>query len=235
MTLRRQALILLGLAACSDITATSEGVATLLLEIPSPALVEVGETIGLMATPLDANGEVLTVPVYWIALDTTIAVDSAAGRLTGLIPNSTGRVVARTGDLYSSILSFSVLERADTLFRAAAEEDTVEVGESESGILDVELDGGDPPAPLTGRVIVYQVIHPVFSAPEERTVDLTGGGLVQATKTTSAGSTSPGVRLRRRDGYQAPDSAVVTASAWRPGGESIPGSGVRFIVRFVNP
>ncbi len=235
MSLRSKTLILLGLAACSDITATSDGVATLLIEIPSPAQVEVGETIGLVATPLDANGEVVAAPVYWIALDSTVAVDSAAGLLTGLIPKSTGRVVARTGDLYSSPLSFSVLERADTLIRIAPSQDTVEAGESESGVLEVRLDGGEPPAPLSGRVIVYQVVDPVFGVAESRTVELTGGGLVQGTKTTASGSTSPGIRLHRRSGYQAPDSAVVTASAWRPGGESIPGSGVRFTVRFVNP
>lgn len=235
MTLRWRQLFLLGLTGCSNITATSDGVATLLLEIPFPAQVEVGETIGLTATPLDANGEVLPVPVYWIALDTTIAVDSVAGQLTGIIAGKTGGLVARTGDLYSSTVTFSVLERADTLVQVTPAVDTVEIGELESVELTVRLDGGDPQEPLSGRVIVYQVIFPVFGAPEDRTVDLTGEGLVQVAKTTSTGSTLPAMHLRRRGGHAAPDSAVVTASAWRPGGEIIPGSGVRFIVRFVNP
>lgn len=221
-----------GALACSSITATEEGVATLVIDRPEPALVEVGDTLQLRAEALDGNGEPVDVPITWFALDTNVVVDSATGRLTGRTPGQKGTVVARAGSLYSPKLVFTVLAHADSIRRVSPPADTVEATEDGSGDLVVRVEGGDPPAPVTGRRIVYRVSDPVFPDPANRTVELTGGGLVAVATTGAEGSPAFPVRLRRLSGQTPPDSAVVTAESWRPGGAPLPGSGIRFVIRF---
>ena len=53
---RSGALLLLGLAACSDIAGTDSGVVVLEIIRPDPAVVEVGETLQLHSRALDASG-----------------------------------------------------------------------------------------------------------------------------------------------------------------------------------
>lgn len=226
---------LAGLAACSSLTETDGGVGAVVVLVPSPAEVEVGQSIQLRAVALDGNLDTLDVPILWLALDTTITVDSLTGILTGRTGGQTGRVIARAADLYSSEVKFAVLARADTVVRVSPDTQTVASTATISTELVVRLDGGDPPAPVSGRRVVYQIVDPVFATVEDRTVEFQSGTLV-LTAVTGQQGTPPGVRVQKRAGVAPPDSAIVEASSYRPaGGGPIPGSGLRFIVRFQKP
>jgi hypothetical protein len=232
---RGTALAALGLAllpACGNLTATEDGVATLVLLVPLPAEVEVGQTRPLTAVTLGPSGDTLAVPVVWRALDTTIVVDSTRGELTGITAGRTGRVVARTGGLYSEIVTFRVLARADTVVRIGPATLTMAPGETFSPEMPVRLDGGAPAVPAPDRRVVYRVVEPAFPDPAQRTVEFVGGTLTRTAVTSAAGLTQ-GVRIIRVAGRPAPDSAVIRVDAWRPGGaDAIPGSGQRFVIRF---
>ena len=108
----RAAGVLALLAACSKLSTTEGGIGSVEIALPSPAEVEVGGTLQLTAIARGTDGETLDVPIYWRALDTTIAVDSVGGRADqASMAALTGRVVARAVDLYSAIATFTVLNR----------------------------------------------------------------------------------------------------------------------------
>ena len=228
----RAAGFLLALAACSSLTTTEGGVASITIEVPSPAEVEVEGTIQLRATARGGDGEVLDIPIYWRALDTTIAVDSVAGVLTGLSAGKTGKVVARAVDLYSAVATFTVIPPADTLLVIGDSVVTVAPTEAVSPPLTVRVDAGDPPAPVDKRRVTFEVISPVFANLEDRTVEFSNHQLSQSIATTTSGQPSPSAALHRREGKTAPDTAIVRVSVYRPGGGTVPGSGQHFLVLF---
>jgi hypothetical protein len=229
------ALLALGVAACSNLTAGDEGVATLVLYLPHPREVEVGQTLELRGEVLDGDGNPLAVPLVWRALDTIVDVDSTRGLLTGRVTGKTGQVAARAGNLYTRPVTFTVIARADTLIRVAPAELTVAAAEEASADLEVRLEGGEPLVPVANRRVVYQVVDPVFPSDDDRTIELSNGALVASAVTSSTGMPFPAIQLRRRTGRQAPEAAVITLSAYRPGGEAIPGSGQQLTVRFLPP
>lgn len=229
---RPAAAYLVLLAACSNLATTEGGVASIEILLPSPAEVEAGGTIQLVGVARGSDGAPLDVPIYWRALDTTIAVDSVEGLLTGIEAGKTGKVVARAVDLYSAIATFTVVAHADTLIRLGDSVVTVPAGTAASPPLNVRVEGGDPPAPVDRRRVTFEVIAPVFATPGDRTVEFTGGLLATSVLTTTTGQPSPPVTLNRRTGYTAPDTAVVRVSVFRPGGGTVPGSGQHFLVLF---
>jgi hypothetical protein len=228
-------LLAVPLAACSSLTETAGGVGVVVVLVPSPAEIEVGQTIQLRAVALDGNQDTVDVPIVWRALDTTIIVDSTAGLLTGRTAGQTGRVIARAADLYSSEVKFTVVPVADTLVRVSADTQTVETTATLSGDLVVRLDGGDPPVPIAGRRVIYQVVEPLFGSVDDRTVEFQNSQLL-VTGVTGQTGTPPGIKLRKRADKTPPDSAIVEVTAYRPaGGPPVPGSGTRFIIRFAKP
>ncbi len=233
---RRAVLLAAGLlAACADLTETEAGVGSLTLVLPSPTEIEVDQTVQLRAVARSGSGDSLDVPVVWLGLDSTLAVDSTSGRITGRFTGS-GRLVARATDLYSSIVTFTVLARADTVIRVSPDTQTVAAADSLSTELSVRLEGGDPAAPVGGRRIVYDIVSPVFADTATRTVEFQSGGLQALPTTSSTGSPLPAPKLRRIAGRVAPDSAIVAVNVYRPsGGGTVPGSGQRFTVRFATP
>ncbi|HKP27827.1 MAG TPA: hypothetical protein VJU15_00395 [Gemmatimonadales bacterium] len=228
----RAAALLLTLAACSSLSPTEGGVSSVTIEVPSPAEVEVDGSIQLRATARGADGEALDIPIYWRALDTTIAVDSVAGVLTGISAGKQGKVVARAIDLYSAVATFTVLSRADTVIVVGDSVVTVESNQEVSPSLTVRVEAGDPPVAVDKRRVTFEVVSPVFANLEDRTVEFTNGQLAQSIATTTTGQPSPLPTLRRREGKTAPDTAIVQVSAYRPGGGTVPGSGQHFLVLF---
>lgn len=224
-------LLLALLAACSDFTTTAGGIARLDVEIPVPTEVELDQTINLKAVPRDADGEEIDVPVYWRALDTTITVDSVTGDITGRTAGRPGRVVARAVDLYSAEITFQVLPRADALTREADSALIVAAGAAASDNLEVRLTVGDPPVAVSGRRVTYEIVAPAFPTPGDRTVEFEGGVLVLTRTTGVTGAPQP-VTLRRRAGVSQLDTAIVKVSVYRPGGSTVPGSGLLYYVLF---
>ncbi len=220
------------LAACSNLATTDGGVASVEIVIPSPADVVTGGTIQLVGGARGADGEALEVPIYWRALDTTIAVDSVAGLLSGLEGGTVGRVVARAVDLYSAIATFTVLKVADTLIRVGDSAVTVPAATTASPVLPVRVEGGDPLVVVDKRRVTFELISPAFATRDDRTVEFEGGLLATSVVTSTNGAPSPAVTLNRRQGRTAPDTAVVMVSVYRPGGGTVPGSGQLFLVLF---
>ena len=234
--IRRPALIAaITLAACADLTESEGGVGSLTVFVPSPAEIEVDQAVQLQAVARSGSGDTLDIPVVWLGLDSTLAVDSTSGLITGRFTGS-GRLVARAADFYSEIVTFTVLARVDTVIQVGADTQTVAAADSLSTELTVRLEGGSPAAPVSGRRIVYDIVAPVFADTAARTVEFQSGGLQARPSSTTTGSPQPAPVLRRIAGRTAPDSAVVVVNVYRPaGGGAVPGSGQQFIVRFATP
>ena len=220
------------LAACSDFTTTEGGIARLDVATPIPAELEVGGAITLRAAALDENGDTLDIPIYWRGLDTTLIVDSVEGRVIGRTAGETGRVVARAIDLYSNVITFSILRQVDTVIRVSDSSVTVALGETASPELVARVEAGDPRAPVQGRRLTYEVIQPVFGSLDDRTVEFAGGVLAISPRSSAQGTPEQPVTLRRRSGRTQPDTAVVDVNVYRPDGTIVAGSGFRFYVLF---
>ena len=220
------------LAACSDFTTTEGGIAQVVVATPVPAELEVGGSVTLRGAALDENGDTLDVPIFWRALDTTLSVDSVAGRITGITAGQTGRVVARAVDLYSNVITFSILNQVDTVLRVSDSSVTVAAAETASPELVARVEAGDPRVPVQGRRLTYEVVQPVFASLGDRTVEFAGGVLAISPKSSGQGTPEQPVTLRRRSGRSQPDTAIVDVNVYRPDGTIVAGSGFRFYVLF---
>ena len=155
-------------------------------------------------------------------------VDSTTGATLGKKPGS-GRLQARVGSLRSNPVTVVVSPDADTLFAAGPLRDTVTASTSADSLSDSlkvrlqDLPTGGSPVNLAGRLVNFQITYPIGGAGftlEPQDSLLTGTGGIAAVR----------VRLLSRT---LPDSAVVTASAFRANGQPVPGSVVTFVVEFV--
>jgi hypothetical protein len=140
--------------------------------------------------------------------------------------------VAVSGSLRSDPLALRVLPAADTLKGPASSALAVAAADSQSGPLtttvqDLTTTPGTP-APLTGRPVRYTLVYPAYADLASARAVLANDSLA-ATVLTAAGTAS--VTVKRRGAPQ-PDSAVVLATAVRGSGVAVPGSPVRFVVRF---
>lgn len=221
---------LLALAlACSDLDEGEAGVVSLEITAPVSQSLEVGEQRQLVALPLDADGEVVEVPVTWVSDDPAVlAVDQQSGLLTGVSAGG-GGVQATVGSLASDLLAFSVLAPADTLIIVGDSVVPVPVDPGATGPLVVRLESFRPPSVLGDRPVTYQVTSP---APGDIPVVALTGGVQSLTVATGSDGTVSGVTLARTPGTIALDTAIVEVRATRAGGSQVPGSGQRFIVLF---
>lgn len=206
---------------CSNLTEGAGGVVGLEIRTPTLKTIEVGETLPLSAQALDKNGNPVSAEIIWRAPDPTLTVDQA-GVITG-VSAGTGRVQAFVGSLASSLVSFTVIARADTLvvtdslFTVAPA-----VAASPPLVASVQsLSAG----PLASRPVIYTVLSPA-----DNSVQLPGGVLVDTLSTGTDGAVSS-VTLTRLNAAQ-PATAIVEVRSFRTGGSIVPGSGQRFTVTF---
>jgi hypothetical protein len=198
------------------------------LEIRAPDLrtIEVGESVPLSVRALNKDGDSVGAEITWRAPDPTLTVDQA-GVITGVSPGS-GRVQAFTGSLASSLVSFTVIARADTLI-VTDSVFTVAPGVPSSPPLVARLQSFSPPGPLPTRPVVYAITSPPdVGAP---TVALPGGVRTDTVDTGTDGAVTS-VTLNRVNGTTQPDTAIVEVRAFRTRGAPVPGSGQRFIILF---
>lgn len=226
--------LVVALAACSDLSTTDGGVVALDVERPAVTQLEVGDSLQMVARALDAEGEeVPDATVWWTTPDTTVRVDSAGGWVVPLVPGVQGRVLARSGSLVSGTTTFAFLARADTVVLAYPADTTLPAGVETSGPLDARVESFDPAGALSGRNLIYEVVEPVFADPGLRTVELSTGVLLDTLVTGSTGGPTSPVELRVVEGQDAPASAVVEVRSSRfRGTDLVPGSGQRTIIRF---
>jgi hypothetical protein len=212
---------------CSSLTEGAGGVVGLEIRAPTLKTLEVGETLQLAAVALDKNGDPVATTVTWATPDTTLSVD-ATGAITGLYPGD-GRVQAFTGSLASSLVTFKVVARPDSLIRVGDSVVTVAAGVAASAPLVVQLQSLSPAGPVPSWPVIYEVISPPDVGPH--TVEFPGGVLLDTLTTGTDGAVSS-VTLNRVNGTTQPDTAIVEVRAFRTRGDVVPGSGQRFLVLF---
>jgi len=233
--MRRWVVLMAGgvLVGCSNLTDAGSSVVALEITVPNITALEVGDTTRLSAMALNRDGKEVTAPVAWLAPDATLSVD-VEGLVSGLEPGN-GRVQARTGSLVSSFVTFTIVARPDTLVLVGDDMPRVGTGQSATPPLVARLDtyDGVDTLPVQGGSIIYEVVEPVFPTPADRTVEFTGGSLIDTVTTGAAGTPTVSVVLNRVASTVSPDSAIVEIRAFRLRGTvPVPGTGQRFIVRF---
>ncbi len=224
----------LALVGCSDLGSSDDTVIALQVTSPPGAAVGVGDTVTYTAVAFNRNGDVIAAPIVWSTPDTSIAaVDSTTGLVLGKLPGQ-AKVIASTDGLVSPLNILTVFASPDTLILVPP--DTVVVDtlvETNSPPLVARLETFNPPGPIVGRLIVYEVIEPVFADTANRTVQFASGGLVDTATTTTNGEPMEDVTLGRIPGVTPPDSAIVEIRATRyQDNQPVPGSGQRWIIRF---
>jgi len=203
---------------------------------PSPPVVDFGDTTQFIAIPLDANGDSVGAPVVWVTPDdsTITIVNPATGLVTGVKPNSQGRVQAILGSLTTGFFTLTILARPDSIVLPADPVQTVTAEDNSSQPLLVVLESDNPAGPTAGHRVTFTIVQPTFA-------DTTGVQNVQLgvlparpltqTVTTNAEG-QPGVIVSRIVGRAAPDSVLVEVTAFQSSGNPVPGSGQRFLVLF---
>lgn len=226
-------LVTAALLGCSGLDEGEAGVVGIEVRTPAPDTLEVGESIQLSARPLNKDGDSVGTPVTWISLDPTATIDAATGVLTGVSAGG-ARVQATVGALGSELVTFAVIDPADTLVLTSDSIVTLPAGTVTSPPLTAQLDhfGPTDTVALTGRGVIYALASPDPAAGTP-TVLLQGGVVADTLPTASDGNVS--TTLVVVAGSTPPDSAIVTVRAERTRGATVPGSGQRFIIRFTAP
>ncbi len=233
MRLRAAVLVVVAVAACSDISSSDDTVIALQVTAPPGAIVDVGDTVTYSAVALNRNGDVLPVAITWYTPDTaTIAVDSTTGVVLGKAPGQ-GRVRATTSDLVSSLNILTVIASPDTLILVPPDTIVIDTLTATAAPLLARLESFNPVGPIAGRLIVYDLIEPLFADTASATVVFGNGQLSDSGVTGSNGEPTDTVFLTRKPTLAAPDSVIVEIRATRyKDNQPVPGSGQRWIIRF---
>ena len=226
-------LVAAALLGCSGLDEGEAGVVGIEVRVPGPDTLEVGESIQLSARPLNKDGDSVGTPVTWVSADAAAAIDAATGVLTGVGAGS-ARVQATVGALGSELITFAVIDPADTLVFTSDSVVTLATDAVTSAPLTARLDHVGPAGPvaLLGRGVIYALTSPDPAAGTP-TVLLQGNVVADTLPTGSDGNASTTLVLL--PGSIPPDSAIVTVRAERTRGAPVPGSGQRFIIRFTTP
>jgi uncharacterized protein YjdB len=171
----------------ATITATSEGKSgTSALSVlgipvaavtvtPSPATVQVGQTVQLSATPKDASGNPLTGRlVAWTSSDTTIAKVSNTGLVTGRAAGSATVTATSEGKSGTSTVSVTIVPVASVTVSPAAT--SVSQGSTAQLTATPKDASGNP---LSGRVVTWTTSDTTIAK-------VSGSGLVTARAVGSA-------------------------------------------------
>ncbi len=149
-----------------------------------------------------------------------------------------GTVLAGSPDTF--VVRFRAVPVADTLVAAGPTEDTLHLSalpaDSLSDSLRVEVGdtttGTTTITPLPGRPVVFTITSPTPAGPVTLAASDTARALVTVDTVTTDAQGIAAVRLRLVGG-PAPASVTVTAAARRGVSTRLPGSPIRFTVRFV--
>jgi hypothetical protein len=215
-------------AGCSGLDEGEAGVVGIEVQVPGPDSLEVGESIQLTAKPLDKNGDSAATPVAWVSVDPTASIDPATGVLTGLSVGS-ARIQATAGSLGSSLITFAIVPRADTLAISGDSVFTASVATLPLPDFTTLLSSLSPAGPVPSQGVVFAITSPdPLTSPSSVVL----GSNNQVADTLPADANGAAVdHLVLVPGTTAPDSVIVTVSASRIRGAVVPGSGQRFILR----
>ncbi|KPK06611.1 MAG: hypothetical protein AMS20_04350 [Gemmatimonas sp. SG8_28] len=230
--------------ACNEIIADFDRVVAIEIVGPTARTIEEGDTVRLVARAISARGEVVPdAEVIWSIVDTGVVgftLEPATGLVTGLAPD-TGRVQPQVDELRVGAVTIAVTPAPDTIAPAG---DTVIVIDAAAEaspplavvVLDLTTDPGVPLA-LAGQTVHFLTTDPVPGTPAAdgfylaRTETTPGDEPHQYVATTGADGTVD-IVVRRVAGVAQPDTAVVHAVTVTATGDTVPGSPVRFRIRF---
>jgi hypothetical protein len=207
------------------------------LEVIAPDSLEEYDTITPRARLLDGRGDSVAATIVWFLPDSTDTtalrlIDTTTGRMTVNHTGLTGRLLARSGTFVSNPVSIRTLAAADSVFATGTTADTVILSvDSLSDSLTVELVGDSLTVGLAGRPVVYTITQPPAPGPVTL-VTLDSMHALVTTDTVTTGLSGIAFVKLRLLAPPVPDSAVVTASARRAVGSTVPGSPVTFVVKF---
>lgn len=218
------------------------------IEVIAPDSLEQLDTLIPHARALDGHFDSVAATFVWSTLDTAIltVLDSTTGRTVVNHPGSTpGQLLARAGQTFSNPVVIRALAAADTVYATPSSRvaDTVHLSvdslsDSLAILIAQTIDsatggGGDSlTVPLAGRPVAYAIAYPPTAGPVTLVTSDTAHGLVIADTVVSGGAGIASVKLRLIAG-PVPDSVVVAAIARRAVGDTVPGSPVTFVVRFL--
>lgn len=198
------------------------------ITLPDSGRVELTDTFRPHGRVLNGLGDSVAAPIYWSSLDTAVfaVLDSTTGVT---IPKAvgTGRLTARTGNLFSNPQTVSVLARLDSMAAAGRTRDTLDVTPPDTTVDSLSNQLQIQTFAFGGSAVSRRVVYAWTTYPDSgpvvtllpRDTVLTG----------SDGKASVQVRLHRGT---LPDSVRVTATMQRFHGGPLPGSPVTFVVEF---
>jgi hypothetical protein len=205
---------------------------------------EEGDTLRLEARAISAKGEVVPdAQVFWAVVDSGsvgFTVDTATGLVTGTGPG-TGRVQPRVDELRLGSVTITVTAAADSL---AAGGDTVIVVDPAAEaspllaviVFDLTTTPGESLA-LAGQPVHFSTADPPpGSAAADgfflaRTETVPGADPHAYVATTGIDGRTD-IVVRRQPGVAQPDTAVIHAVTVTAAGDTVPGSPIRFRIRF---
>jgi hypothetical protein len=226
---------LLGLISCSNAGELADGVIEIQVIAPVPPVVDFGDTTRYIAVPLNADGDSVGAPVVWVTPDDSslTIVDPATGLVTGVKPNTQGRVQAILGSLTTGFFTLRILARPDTIILPADSVQSVLAGVAASQPLLPVIESDNPAGPTAEHRVTFTVVKPTFAdTTGVQNVRLSNGGLTQAAVTIADGTPSPPVIVSRVTGRTAPDSVLIEVTAFQSSGNAVPGSGQKFLILF---
>lgn len=195
---------------------------------------DTGRALATVDTAATNSQGIAFVKVRLLAPDTMpdSIVVVASGR------RAVGTVLAGSPDTF--VVRFRAVPIADTLVAAGPTDDTLHLStlphDSLSDSLRVEVGdtatGSASITPLAGRPVVFTITAPTPPGPVTLTTSDTAHALVTTATVTTDARGIAAVRLRLTSA-PAPASVTVTATAKRGVSARLPGSPIRFTVRFV--
>jgi hypothetical protein len=215
------------------------------IEVIAPDSLEELVTLVPHARALDGHLDSVPATFIWSTLDTAVltVLDSTTGRTVVNHAGNSGRLLARTGSMFSNPVVIRALAAADTLSATPASRvaDTVHLSVDSlsdslavliADIIDSTSGGDSLTVPLAGRPVAYSITFPTAPGPVTLVTSDTARTLVTGDTVASGSLGIASVKLRLIAG-PVPDSVLVTASARRAVGTPVPGSPVTFVVRFL--
>jgi hypothetical protein len=234
--------VLIALAGCGSLSNNEDGISTLELIQPPNSFLELDQSVQLRAVGRNTDGDSVGITIRWRTPDTAaVTLDSLTGLVTARLASGTARFQAAVigsdantpmvSDLGAITLTLTPV--ADTLQLFGDDSLEVAADDSVSAPLDARLLGGGNP--VTGRPLRFHIVEPAFAATDSPTVRLSSGTITDSTMSSFTGGPNIPVLVRRVATRPTPDRVVVEATARRASGDLIPGSGLRFVIRFANP
>ena len=227
--------VMLGLVSCSNAGELADGVIEIQVRAPQPPVIDFGDTTQFVAIPLNQEGDSVGAPVVWVTPDDSsiTIVDPATGVVTGVKPNTTGRLQAVLGELTTQFYTLTIRARADTIVFPDDTVQTVLLDANSSDPLLPVLESFNPPGPVAAQQLVFTIVQPTFAdTTGVQNVALSNGRLVQSVATSADGTPFSAIVVSRVTGRAAPDSVLIAVTAAQSSGNPVPGSGQLFVVLF---